>query len=318
MDSVQQSNILIVGGGGFFGARLAEAFAETGSVVVTSRSLSPERERWLARNGNRIVWQKFDSAQDVRLTSNDEKPYDCVFNLATPSAGEATHDPSGARARALATVRACLDLVSAGRAVRFIQVSTFHVYGAKMRSEYADGATPQPTHPYGEIHALCECEALAAELSVGAVRLTNVVGAPAHCDLGPQWNLIFLDLCRQAVEKDEVKLLTDGLGYRDFVTVPDAVAAFRLLVAGCEARREPINLSLGKTMRLDDLARRICAVAGETLGTKVQLTLGERRDGFDRPFVVRSDRLRADGWVPENRLDDEIRRTVRMLKDSAA
>jgi UDP-glucose 4-epimerase len=101
-----------------------------------------------------------------------------------------------------------------------------------MRSEYADGATPQPTHPYGEIHALCECEALAAELSVGAVRLTNVVGAPAHCDLGPQWNLIFLDLCRQAVEKDEVKLLTDGLGYRDFVTVPDAVAAFRLLVAG--------------------------------------------------------------------------------------
>jgi hypothetical protein len=50
----------------------------------------------------------------------------------------------------------------------------------------------------------------------------------------------------------------------------------------------------------------------------VQLTLGERRDGFDRPFVVRSDRLRAGGWIPENRLDDEIRRTVRMLKDSAA
>ncbi|MGQ9898497.1 MAG: NAD-dependent epimerase/dehydratase family protein [Acidobacteriota bacterium] len=305
---------LLIGGAGYFGARLAEDLARRGRVVITGRRCSTVRNRWLARHAERITWRPYDAAEMSRLPSDTD--YAAVFNLATPSAAEAAAQPEVARQQALATVERALDLVRTGRARRLIHFSTFHVYGTPSptapRRYYGEDDPPTPTHPYGLIHAACESRLAAAQpSSVLVVRPTNLVGQPAHTDLGPQQRLIFLDLCRQAVTQGTLTLLTDGLAYRDFLPISAALAAIhRLLEAPFWPRQ--CHLAAGCAMPLRALAERIQQVAVRQYHREVTLTTGKQTDAFQVPFQVDTTTLHRLGWAsPEEAvLDAEIAATL--------
>ncbi len=304
---------LVIGGAGYVGARLAERLARTGATTVTGRRRSPERDRWLATGGGRIQWATYAAPAD-KLPA--ESRYEAVFNLATPSAAEAAAQPEVARQQALATVEAALGLLASGKARRLIHFSTFHVYGAPApeapRRRYGEDDAPTPTHPYGIIHAACEARLAEAGLpGIVIVRPTNFIGAPAHGDLGPQWRLIFLDLCRQAVERRALTLLTDGLAYRDFLPLTSGLEALERLLAAAQPPPR-CHLAMGCAKSLRDLAQRIQRVARQRLGWTVTLAVGDRADAFRRPFEVEIDRLRALGWQPpaEAALDAEIVATL--------
>lgn len=298
---------LITGGVGYFGARLAEHLSEKGEVVVTSRTLSPERRSWLAAHPRIRHMSK----------SLETLEFDCFINLATASAAEAGGDPEGTQAATQANIEFCLDFVRSGRSKRLIHASTFHVFGSQPRPVYREGDAPTPTHPYGAAHALGERLIAESGVPAAVVRPTNIVGAPAHPAIGPQWRLIFLDLCRQAVENRTIRLMTDGCAYRDFVTMPDALAAMSILIETDVSDPTPMHLALGRSMRLDELAERIRTVAAETLGGDIALERGDRSDAFREPFTVETGRLTALGWHPSlDALDDEIRRTLALLSNS--
>lgn len=307
---------LVIGGAGYVGARLAERLAQYGTVTVTGRRRSPERDRWLAAGRGRIRWATYDADAG---RPPDGTHYEAVFNLATPGAAEAAADPEAARRRALATVEAALTLLAAGKTRRLIQFSTFHVYGAPSpetpRLWYGEDDPPQPTHPYGVVHAACETRLVEANLpGVVIVRPTNLVGPPAHVDLGPQWRLIFLDLCRQAAERRALTLLTDGTAYRDFLPMTAALDAVETLLT---TPQPPLrcHLAMGCALPLLDLARRIQQVARQRLGWTVTLAVGDRADAFRVPFEVETARLQALGWRPptEAALDAEIAATLERL-----
>ncbi|MCS7080557.1 MAG: NAD(P)-dependent oxidoreductase [Chloracidobacterium sp.] len=310
---------LVIGGTGYVGARLAEHLARHGTVIVTGRRRSPERDRWLATNRNRLQWVAYDAAVD-KLP--DESRYEAVFNLATPSAAEAAAQPEVAERQALATVEAALALLAAEKARRLIHFSTFHVYGDPAanapRPRYGEDDTPTPTHPYGVVHAACERRLAAAGLSeIVIIRPTNLIGPPTHLDLGPQWRLVFLDLCRQVVERRALTLLTDGLAYRDFLPMASALDALERLLA---AAQPPLrcHLAMGCAMSLLDLARRIQRVARQQFGWEVTLTVGDRADAFRRPFEVETTRLWALGWRPptDAAFDAEIAATLARFTQS--
>lgn len=303
-----EARFLITGGVGYFGARLAEALAEKGDVVVTSRTLTPEREQWLASHP-RITHA---------FAPPDHGEFDCYINLATAGAGEAAADPEAARAATRDNVETCLSFLKQGRAGKVIHTSTFHVFGAQPREIYREGAEPSPTHPYGEAHALGEklFRETGDGLPVFVVRPTNIVGAPAHAGIGPQWRLIFLDLCKQAVETGGIRLLTDGCAYRDFVSMPDAIAAILLLLEAKPDSPAPMHLALGHPMRLDELADRIRLVAKGEFGREISLERGDKADAFREPFKVETHRLSERGWKPSlDALDEEIRRTFSLISN---
>ncbi len=311
---------LLIGGAGYFGARLAEDLAQRGRVIITGRRRSPARDRWLACHAERIRWQPYNAAEMSRLPS--ETDYAAVFNLATPSAAEAAAQPEAARQQALATVEQALHLVTAGRARRLMHFSTFHVYGAPSpeapRTWYGEDDPPTPTHPYGHIHAACEARLSEAALPcVLVVRPTNLVGRPAHADLGPQQRLIFLDLCRQAVHQRTLTLLTDGLAYRDFLPIPAALAAIRHLL-DAPSWPQQCHLAAGRTMTLRTLAERIQQVAARQYHWEVALTTGDRTDAFRVPFHVDTTTLHRLGWSPpgETALDAEIAATLASFQNA--
>lgn len=307
--------LLIVGGLGYIGARLAATLTEFPEVVVTARSSTPARERWLAASGGRIRAVSYDSARDALLPVDGA--FDAVLNVALPSAAAAGRDPEGSQRAALQTTRACLRLVAEGRARRLLHFSTFHVYGATPRPVFDEADAPEPQHPYGRNHLACE-RVIATEGKAGAIavlRATNIIGAPAHGDLGDQAKLLFLDLCRQAVQERTLTLNNDGSSYRDFIAFADVLAAVRaLLAAPAPLPGEPMNLGRGAATRLDEMARDIESVATRTLGAPVGVRFGTGKDAWREPFRVTNARLRAFGWSPATPLADEIAPTLEFFR----
>lgn len=305
----RRRRVLIAGGLGYVGSRLASALSSEASVTVTSRTLSAEREAWLKKHSD-ITWVGFNSADHDRLALEDH--LDCIVNLATPSASEAARDESAALELGLRTLRACVDLAKRARA-DLIHFSTFHVYGAHKRKRFSEDDPASPTNAYGRIHKRCEQAAVEGSLdgAVWVVRPTNIVGAPAHVDLGPQSSLIFLDLCRQAATDHRLSLRTNGRAYRDFVPMTDAIIAVELLLK--QEKSGPtrvLNLSSSKAMRLDELARSIQRESAKALGVEIHAQFGDGVDFFSEPFEVANDWLRNLGWEPHGSIKDDIRETI--------
>ncbi|MBK8742591.1 MAG: NAD(P)-dependent oxidoreductase [Betaproteobacteria bacterium] len=117
--------VLIVGGAGYFGARLAEELSIDHSVTITQRSRSAERDAWVSRRGLRSV--AFDSARSDTIIVDGQ--FDAIVNLAMSSAAQAAGDLAAVRGDALEAVDACMRLLDEGRARRLLHFSTFHVYG---------------------------------------------------------------------------------------------------------------------------------------------------------------------------------------------
>lgn len=310
--------VLIVGGLGYFGARLASALGVESDVTVTSRSLSADRRRWLEKNEGSIKSVHFDSAAQQNLPVDGK--FDCIVNLALPGAAEVSRDRDSSREQALRTVRACLSLLKSGGATRLIHFSTFHVYGAHRQALFSEEDVTRPTHPYGELHQQCE-QLLTAESDgqpVFIVRPTNIVGAPAHGDLGPQGALVFLDLCRQAMQERQLSLRSNGRAYRDFVTMSDAINSVTLLLSLARHAAAPgafvMNLASGTALPLDELARKIQAEAEGLTGESIAVNFGVNLDSLSEPFQVTNERLHALGWQPLNGMGDEIRQTLEFFR----
>ncbi|HMO76827.1 MAG TPA: NAD(P)-dependent oxidoreductase [Sphingopyxis sp.] len=295
--------LLLVGGSGYFGARLAEALADEWGVAVTVRSDTPARAAWLADSD--IASHRYDSSIDAALPGDD---YDAIVNLAMPGAQAAGKDARAAMEQGLATAAACLDALQQGRAERLIHFSTFHVYGGNAAEFYSEDMPKAPGHPYGQTHLAVESELLASDVAdrIAILRPTNMVGAPAHRDLGEQAGLIFLDLCRQAAETGAMSLRNDGRSYRDILPFGDAIAAVDLLLRAETGWNNLFNLSAGQAITMRTLAETIAAAAPRP----IPIAYGDGTDAFRSPFRVDISRLSALGWAPSAGIADEARRTI--------
>lgn len=295
---------LIIGGAGYFGARLAEDLATTHDVVVTYRSLPPLRHRWLEDRGLKSFHYDASTTHSLEI----EDPIDLLVNLAMPGAREAARNKDGALALARRTAELCASLVLSGQVCRQIHLSTFHVYGGSESRAYAEAGPVKPLNPYGLIH--CEVEKLlqasAGAHSIYILRATNLIGAPAHLDLGDQSRLVFLDLCRQAAQHGRLVLGNDGASYRDMLPFADAIDAVRRLAHDVATPYRLFNLAAGQAMNLRSLAE---TIAGGVPG-EVEVSYGIATDAYRNRFEVDVSRLRGLGWKPELDLYKEVTATL--------
>lgn len=298
-----EGRLLLVGGSGYFGARLAEALAGDWDVAVTVRSDTPARAAWLAERG--IASFGYDSSRDNELPGGD---YDAIVNLAMPGAQAAGKDADAAMAQGQSTASACLAALRGGRAGRLVHFSTFHVYGGNAADTYVEDMPKAPGHPYGKTHLAIEGELCASDVAdrIAIVRPTNMVGAPAHRDLGEQAGLIFLDLCRQVAESGAMTLRNDGQSYRDILPFGDAIAAVDLLLRADAGWNNIFNLGAGMAITMQVVAEAIASTAPQP----VSVSYGDGSDAFRSPFTVDISRLAALGWSPSASITDEARRTI--------
>ena len=278
--------VLIAGGFGFIGGRLAAHLHRAGHQVVlgSRRVVSPPE--WLPEaTVATIDWG--DAFALARVCTG----IDVLVQAAGMDAAACAADPVAAlECNGLGTAR----LVEAARQAgvrRFIYLSTSHVYASPLAGTITEENCPRNIHPYatshlaGELALLHACERWPMEGVV--LRLSNGFGAPmdrsANC-----WTIVVNDLCRQAVENGSMVLQSSGLQRRDFIPISEDCRVIEF-VSKCDlapAKFNVINVGSGLSKSVLEMAHLIQERCKLTLGFQPELrrqavTAGERHENLE-------------------------------------
>jgi UDP-glucose 4-epimerase len=283
------SHLLITGGLGYVGGRLATYLADSAldiSIRLMTRRDSNQAPVW-AQDMDLV---KADILEPESLESALEG-IDTVIHLASVNENESLHDPGLAlQVNGIGTLRLLQACHSLG-IKRFIYISTFHVYGPWVAQPITEESPTRPVHPYAIAHRLAEDFVNWYRHSYGMetliLRLSNGFGYPADSSV-QKWYLVFNDLCMQAVQNGEIVLRSTGTQQRAFISLTDVGRAIHhFLELGTDGWQDGLfNLGGDYSMSILDVAKRVAAEFSQRFGTEIPITVGESNGVQNDDLVV--------------------------------
>jgi UDP-glucose 4-epimerase len=319
MEYRPRMKVLITGGCGYLGGRLAQVLASrAGNEIVLGSRQSSESPSWLPQA--KIIKTQWDSQSELEQICVNT---DAVVHLAGMNAEDSINDPVGAlEFNGVATARLLRAAVRM-RVKRFVYISTAHVYCSPLVGVISESTCPASLHPYAASHRAGEDVVRFAheskEIEGIVVRLSNVYGAPAH-ENTDCWKLLVNDLCRQAVSTQRMVLRTSGLDRRDFVPLPHACLAIEHLlhlpVQGLFSGLFNVGGQWSPTVW--EIARTIQDCCLSTLGFRPELVRDDARitATASEPLEFRLDNLISSGFRTEGDKLTEIYRTLEFCRAS--
>lgn len=294
--------VLITGGFGYIGGRLAEHLHKAGHQIILGSRSSRSSPAWLPK-AEVVQTDWNDTCALERICTG----IDVVIQAAGMNAQDCSADPLAAlEVNGLATARMTA-AASRSRVKRFIYLSTAHVYASPLAGTITEETCPRNLHPYATSHLAGENAALGAclrgEIESVVLRLSNSFGAPTHRDANC-WMLLVNDLCRQAAESGKMVLSSSGLQQRDFIPLAKVCRAIEHLSSRDFSPHLPEIVNVGSgvsksVLEMAELVRRRCRL---TLGFDPEFSKkGPAVDEVHEALVFRSARLKT---LDENMSDD--------------
>ncbi len=305
--------VLISGGFGFVGGRLAQYLHQAGyQVVLGSRTASSSPE-WL-RDAEVVHtdWSDSDALASVCVGS------DVIIHAAGMNAQDTLANPAEALAfNGVATAR-LLDAGYKAHVKRFIYISTAHIYSSPLEGVITEETYPRNLHPYATSHLAGELAVLYAnqckKIEGIVLRLSNAFGAPTHVEANC-WMLLVNDLCRQAVNLRSMTLRSTGSQHRDFITLHDVSRVIYKMInlPSSQISDGRFNVGSGKSLRVIDMVKLIQTRCTEVLGytpaiIHPQPTKNEKNTDLD----YRIEKLLSTGFSLRCNIASEIDDILRM------
>lgn len=305
--------ILITGGTGFVGGRLAKRLAEENEIYVSTRK-TPDK------NKLRLFGHVTPIDHHSLLEAGNFPAVDMVIHLAALNELDSVKYPSDAIRVNVDETRIILENSISKNVKRFIYFSTAHIYGSPLVGRITETSLPGPIHPYAITHLAAEHYVLAASsqnrINGIVIRLSNSFGAPVSADVN-RWTLLANDLCRQAVEKGRMKLLSNGCQYRDFVCLTDVEDILSAMVDREHALKYSVyNMGSGLSMRVIDIARIIEQLCVTVLKKNVPIELPAQSPATEEKKLEFSiDRLLTEGFRIRNDVHLELERLLQFCSE---
>lgn len=271
--------VLISGGVGYIGGRLAVHLSRAGHKVVLGSRKPSKPPEWLP-DAEMVQTKWNDQVELSRICRN----VDAVIHAAGMNAQDCLVDPVAALDfNGFATARFVTAAAEVG-VKKFIYLSTAHVYASPLAGTITEATCPRNLHPYATSHLTGENAALHAGhsglIKSVVLRLSNAVGAPMHRDVNC-WGLLTNDLCRQAVERKQMTLYRDGTQLRDFVALSE-VARIIASFLGCETKplqTNVFNLGSAVSLSLLDIAKAVQERCESIQGLKPDIVVNSLDSG---------------------------------------
>lgn len=259
------NKILITGGFGFLGGRLAAHLAKKGHEIVIGSRSERSLPDW---RGNiavaKIDWKCNKSLQKVC------RDVDLIIHAAGMNAQDCIEDPIGAIRVNGCQTGELVRIANQSGVKKFIYLSTAHVYAHPLVGEIDEDTSANNTHPYATSHLAGEFSVLAAhkrkEINGFVLRLANIFGYPmlaeANC-----WMLLVNDLCKQAVHNKNMFLLTNGKQQRNFLGAHRLCLLIdRILSEDCVFQGGVVNVGSAESITVLKMAQVIQHRCNEVLG----------------------------------------------------
>ncbi len=276
-ERLKTMRVLVTGGFGFVGARLARHLAAAGySVRLGSRKYTAQPD-WLPQAD--VVQTCWDDMATLIAACNG---MDVIVHAAGMNAADCAADPVDALMfNGVATAR----LVQAANQTgvrRFLYFSTAHVYASPLTGSFDELTCPRNLHPYASSHLAGEAAVLQSvaqgKLEAMVLRLSNAFGAPITADANC-WMLLLNDLCRQAVTTGKLSLQSSGDQWRDFVPLSTVCAYILALLAQPADILPPVlNIGSGEALKVIEMATLIQQRCQVTLDFTPAIEIGTRKE----------------------------------------
>lgn len=314
-------NVLITGGLGYVGGRLADRLARQPGVSVALTDLPPKGglPAWAA--GFPFIPADVLDKKSLAAVFTAARP-DAVIHLAALNDADCAKKPELAMAVNTGGTFNVLEAASAAGVPRFIYFSTFHVYGPAAGDTITEATPAMPAHPYGITHRAAEDYVNYFKVYKGMktliFRMSNSFGCPMDRGVNA-WTLVFNDLCRQLVTTGSITLKSAGTQHRDFIPLADAAEAVRYFLLDIPDKWGDglYNLGGGSSMSILDAARRVEKVYEAKYGQKPgTIKVGPEGHGTHGPKPVNYviDKIRRAGFAPSSGIDDEIGKTLELCE----
>ena len=310
--------ILITGGFGYLGGRLAQFLQQSGNHTIVlgtrDRKVKPE---WLPNSDIvKIDWHSSDSLNQIC------KGVDVIIHLAGMNASECAVDPVMAlEFNGVATAK-LLNAAVNQQVKRFIYFSTAHIYDSPLTGEINESTLPKSLHPYATSHRSAEDVVLASharkEIQGVVIRLSNSFGAPVNKDVNC-WMLLVNDLCKQVITTNKMVLNSAGLQRRDFITMTDVCrATLHLINYDLNLLSRPlINLGGDWSPTVWEMANIISQIYLEHYGTEpilIRKDPSNNETSLDLNYHI--DLLKSTGFVLQSAHGKEIKELLEFCKNA--
>lgn len=308
--------VLITGGFGLIGGRLALHLQQAGmQIVLGTRQARPSPD-WLPEA--EVVttnWCDTDALATIC------RQVDVVIHTAGMNAQDCSVDPATAlEFNGLATAR-LVDAATRAAVKRFIYLSTAHTYASPLSGIITEDTCPRNLHPYATSHLAGENVLLYAsrcqkKIEGVVLRLSNAFGAPVHKDVNC-WMLLVNDLCRQAVTTGKLVLRSDGSQQRDFITLKDTVRCIEhfLSLPFLACSDGLFNLGGERTQSVLEMTQLVAERCSIILGfTPLIERLNTPYEETAIPLNYRIDKLKSTAFTLQRDYQSEIDATLSLCQ----
>ena len=263
--------ILITGGLGLVGGRLANHLLQEGHQVVIGSRKTTEPPALLSQ-------AKVDKIEydDQAALENHCYGIDVIIHAAGMNAQACIDNPEAALSFNGEMTARLVTAANRAGVLRFIYLSTAHVYTSPLVGIITELTPTKNLHPYATSNLLGE-NAVIDKCKFGktqgiVLRLSNAFGAPIYKDVNC-WALLINDLCKQAIQTRKLVLRTSGLEERDFIGLSNVCHGIEYFVlAQSKAKQVGIfNMGSGVSHTVLEIASLIQHRCAEVLGFKPEL-----------------------------------------------
>jgi len=248
------SKVLITGACGYLGANLSYNLSKNGFSITAFDSVDPrQHEKWSSQMEEIIVG---DIRDEKTISNLVEREFDTVIHLISLDHKKSENLPNIVSSINVMPTWNLLDKFTKNGLNKFIYLSTVQVYGDVPPKKIDESFSPAPNNIYGLTHYLsekiCNYYNRTTETSCINVRLSNSYGCPAFTENNCWW-LVINDLCKSAIENEEIKLLSDGSPQKDFIHSCDIYQVVEKLILS-KLKDNIYHIASGETLTIFELA----------------------------------------------------------------
>lgn len=258
--------VLVTGGLGFIGGRVAQLLASDSEITLKLGSRkAQESPEWLP--DVKVLEMDWCSLQSLTLAC---KGVDVVVHLAGMNHNDCLSDPIAAIEANVVNTARLMQAAKVAGVKRVIYFSTAHVYGPSLVGKIDEFTLTKNFHPYATSHKAAEDVVFATaneNMNAIVLRLSNGFGVPAHTSVNA-WMLLMNDLCHQAVTLGSMTLRSTGLQHRDFITLEDVsrVVVHMIALPKNQIGDGLFNVGSGNSSRVIEMVELIQSRCKKVLG----------------------------------------------------
>jgi dTDP-glucose 4,6-dehydratase len=274
---------------------------------------------------NRSLLQEFEAYENFKFERTDIKDlehlYDCdyVINTAAEShVGNSIVDSEAFIESNITGTKNLLDLIrfkqeNVSKRPIFFHFSTDEVYGDIESGEHVETDLLHPSNPYSAAKAAADMLVLAwartYNIEYVILRPTNNYGIGQYPE-----KLVPLSV-KNLQRGLKIRLHNDGTPVRNWLHADDTARAVMTIIdAG--VRNEIYNVAGGFEQPNHETVRKIIKSYSGADNWKDYVDFTYSRQGQDVRYALNDAKLRALGWSPQRKFDDEIEAIVAYYKDN--